>query len=65
MLKMAFASLAVLATASVAQAQFVDFRDGSNSPRIYSPNGEYLGNLNRNQFDPNKLWKMGYRKCPD
>jgi hypothetical protein len=26
-----------------------------NSPRIYSPQGEYLGNLNRNQFDPNSV----------
>src|SRR5262249_15442962 len=38
-----------------AQAQIVDFRNSSNSPHIYSPNGEYLGNLNNNQFDPNSV----------
>jgi hypothetical protein len=37
------------------QAQIVDFRNSSNSPHIYSPNGEYLGNLNNNQFDPNSV----------
>ena len=38
-----------------AQAQIVDFRNSSNSPHIYSPRGEYLGNLNNNQFDPNSV----------
>jgi hypothetical protein len=47
----AFVSLAIPA----AQAQMVDFRNGSNSPRIYSPQGEYLGNLNNNRFDPNSV----------
>jgi hypothetical protein len=45
----------VLAAGTSAQAQYVDFRNSYNSPHIYSPNGEYLGNLNRNQFDPNSV----------
>lgn len=45
---------AVLLTLSAANAQ-MDFRNGSNSPRVYSPNGEYLGNLNGNRFDPNSV----------
>jgi hypothetical protein len=32
-----------------------DFRDSSNSPRIYSPDSEYLGNVNRNHYDPNSI----------
>jgi len=27
----------------------------SQSPRIYAPNGQYLGNLNSNQYDPNSV----------
>ena len=27
----------------------------AQSPRIYGPDGTYLGNLNRNQFDPNSV----------
>src|SRR5215831_17947725 len=49
---------ATLALTAAAQAQYygtTDFRNGSNSPHIYSPSGEYLGNLNRNQFDPNSV----------
>jgi hypothetical protein len=38
-----------------AQAQTVDFRNSSNSPHIYSSQGEYLGNLNNNRFDPNSV----------
>ncbi len=47
------AALVLLPT--LAQAQTVDFGNSFNSPRIYSPQGEYLGNLNRNQFDPNSV----------
>jgi hypothetical protein len=25
------------------------------SPRIYAPNGQYLGNLNSNRYDPNSV----------
>ena len=32
-----------------------DFRNSSNSPRIYSSEGEYLGNLNNNPYDPNSV----------
>jgi hypothetical protein len=51
---LAIAGLVLIGTVS-AQAQTVDFRNGSNSPHIYSPDGEYLGNLNNNQFDPNSV----------
>lgn len=27
----------------------------AESPKIYSPDGKYLGNLNNNQFDPNSV----------
>ena len=32
-----------------------DYRDSSNSPHIYSPDGEYLGNLNNNKYDANSV----------
>jgi hypothetical protein len=54
MKKLALAGLLAL-TIVPARAQSVDFRNSTNSPHIYSPTGEYLGNLNRNQFDPNSV----------
>ena len=36
-------------------AQAQDYRNSSNSPHIYSSQGEYLGNLNNNQYDPNSV----------
>lgn len=45
MTKMLLVVAAVLAS-SAALAQ---------SPYIVAPNGQYLGNLNRNQFDPNSV----------
>ncbi|MFN4168119.1 MAG: hypothetical protein ACK4HD_07430 [Pannonibacter phragmitetus] len=39
------ALLAVPSTAAVAQ----------NSPYVVSPNGQYLGNLSNNQYDPNSI----------
>jgi hypothetical protein len=38
------AAAVVLATPALAQ-----------SPRLYAPDGTYLGNLNTNQFDPNSV----------
>lgn len=32
-----------------------DFRTDSNSPKIYDQSGNYRGNLNGNQFDPNSV----------
>lgn len=50
----ALITLAVtLALATPAAA--ADFRNGSNSPRIYAPDGKYLGNLNNNRFDPDSV----------
>jgi hypothetical protein len=42
----AFALLGFMLSAAAASAQ---------SPKIYAPNGTYLGNLNSNQFDPNSV----------
>ncbi len=55
----------VLATPAAA----VDFRTGANSPKIYAPDGTYLGNLNQNQFDPNSIsnsfGRYGNKFSPD
>ena len=55
----------VLATPAAA----VDFRTGANSPRIYAPDGTYLGNLNSNKFDPNSIsnsfGRYGNKFSPD
>jgi hypothetical protein len=32
-----------------------DFRNSSNSPKIIDQNGNYRGNLNNNQYDPNSI----------
>jgi hypothetical protein len=45
---------ALIAAATPAMAQ-TDFRNDYNSPKIYAPDGKYLGNLNENQFDPNSI----------
>lgn len=50
----AIAATSLLACAGVS-AQGFDFRDSSNSPRLYAPDGSYLGNLNNNRFDPNSV----------
>jgi hypothetical protein len=31
------------------------YGNSSNSPQIYAPNGQYLGNLNSNRYDPNSV----------
>ncbi len=64
----ALITLAVtLALATPAEA--VDFRTGANSPKIYAPDGTYLGNLNQNQFDPNSIsnefGRYGSKFSPD
>ena len=51
--KLTAITLAVCCLAGAASAQ--DYRNSWNSPQIYSPNGQYLGNLNNNQFDPNSV----------
>jgi hypothetical protein len=32
-----------------------DFRNDSNSPKVYTPDGQYRGNLNGNIYDPNSI----------
>jgi hypothetical protein len=41
---------AMLFTVSPAAAQW-----GNTSPRIYAPNGQPLGTMNNNRFDPNSI----------
>ena len=43
------------AIALITPAAAADFRTGANSPKIYAPDGTYLGNLNSNKFDPNSI----------
>jgi hypothetical protein len=52
-MKTIIAAIAVL-TATPALAQ-TDFRNDYNSPKIYAPDGQYLGNLNNNRYDPNSV----------
>jgi len=49
------AAALVFGAGASSQARYVDFRNSFNSPHIYSPSGEYPGDLNRNQFDPNSV----------
>jgi hypothetical protein len=32
-----------------------DYRNDYNSPKLYDQNGNYRGNLNGNQYDPNSI----------
>jgi hypothetical protein len=51
-MKYALATLAIVcATPAVAW----DYRGNTNSPQIFAPNGQYLGNLNNNRYDPNSV----------
>lgn len=52
-MKTVFALAALFALATPAAA--LDFRNGNNSPKIYAPDGTYLGNLNSNRYDPNSI----------
>lgn len=60
-------ALAVAMFATPAAA--IDFRTGSDSPKIYAPDGTYLGNLNSNRFDPdsisNPYGRYGSKYSPD
>jgi hypothetical protein len=47
-------SLALISTSALAQLNN-QFGTSSNSPKIYSSDGTYLGNLNSNRFDPNSV----------
>jgi hypothetical protein len=62
-IKLAAAVVLVLA-AQTANAQIYSDSDNpydnpygttQDSPRIYAPDGKYLGNLNSNQYDPNSV----------
>jgi hypothetical protein len=49
------ASLLLGTTAANAQIYNNPYGNSSNSPQIYAPNGQYLGNLNSNRYDPNSV----------
>ena len=63
------ALIALAAVVLVTPAAAADFRTGANSPKIYAPDGTYLGNLNQNQFDPNSIsnsfGRYGNKFSPD
>jgi hypothetical protein len=56
MIRTAITALAALTiSAPAAIAQDWDFRTDRNSPKLYAPNGQFLGNANRNPYDPNSI----------
>ncbi len=51
-----YLAILTLTVAITAHAgDYPDYRNSSNSPHIYSPDGEYLGNLNNNKYDPDSV----------
>lgn len=46
---------ALLFFTHAASAQNNQFGNGSNSPRLYSSSGQFLGNVNTNRFDPDSI----------
>lgn len=48
-------TLALIAIVMATPAAAYDLRGDHNSPKIYAPNGQYLGNLNNNPLDPNSI----------
>lgn len=63
---------AIVLGASPAMAQMQDnnpFGDYRNSPRVYAPDGRYLGTINSNTFDPdsvaNPFSRLGGPLSPD
>jgi hypothetical protein len=63
------ALLFLLSGISIAAAQLDRYGDGSDSPKIYSSDGKFLGNLNANPYDPdsvaNPYGQYGSRYSPD
>jgi hypothetical protein len=48
-------TLTLVARAMIAAAVLSVSAQAQQSPRLYAPDGTYLGNLNTNQFDPNSV----------
>jgi hypothetical protein len=46
-----------------------DYRTDYDSPKIYTPDGQYRGNLNNNRYDPNSIsnpyGRYGNKYSPD
>jgi hypothetical protein len=61
--------IATLAIIAATPALAWDFRGDNDSPKIIAPDGQYLGNLNNNRFDPNSVanpyGQYGSRFSPD
>lgn len=48
--------LAAVVASTAANAQMGNpYGNSSNSPRLYAPNGQFLGNVNANQYDPDSI----------
>lgn len=51
------------------QCQAIDYRMDYNSPKLIDQNGNYRGNLNGNQYDPNSVsnpyGRYGSKYSPD
>jgi hypothetical protein len=52
---LAIAFVFAATTAATAQQQLNPYGNDSNSPRLYAPNGTFLGNMNSNRYDPNSI----------
>lgn len=52
-MKTLLATVALIASTGAAWAY--DFRTDFNSPKVYAPDGQFLGNLNNNRYDPNSI----------
>lgn len=61
--------MALCCCAGSVHAQTNQFGNGFNSPKIYSSDGKFLGNLNANRFDPdsvaNPFGRYGNPYSPD
>ena len=63
------AALVLMAGAAQAQNSLNPYGNDTNSPKLIAPNGQFLGNVNANQFDPNSIanpyGQYGSKYAPD
>jgi hypothetical protein len=52
---LAIAFVFATVAAANAQQQLNPYGNSSNSPRLYAPDGTFLGNVNSNPYDPNSI----------
>ncbi len=48
-------AFAITASTTVNAQNLNPYGNSSNSPRLYAPNGQFLGNVNSNPYDPNSI----------